>query len=110
MAMTDEEKAALVRTLLGEDPGDAVVEGYLGVARDLILEARNPFSADPTAENWEARYDRLQCEVAVELVARRGAEGQTAHKENGVDRTWADAGVSSALIGRVVPRARVVSL
>lgn len=110
MAMTDEEKAALTGALMGDAPGDDVVEAYLGVARDLILEARNPFSADPTAESWEARYDRLQCEVAVELMSRRGAEGQTAHKENGVDRTWAEAGVSSSLMGRVVPRARVVTL
>lgn len=115
MAMTDSDKLALTLALCGIDATDessttdvALVESaYLPSARDAILAARNPFSADPTAEEWEPRFDRLQCEAAAELYARRGAEGEVTHNENGVNRTWGSAGISKHLMQRVVPRGKV---
>lgn len=112
MAMTDAEKLGLALDLAGacDQTGEAarlMGSAYLPAARDAILAARNPFSADPSAETWEARYDRLQCEVAAAMYDRRGAEGETAHSENGVSRTWGSAGVPRHLMQRVVPRGKV---
>ena len=88
------DQLAMARTLAGDPSADdALVGAYLRVARDAIREAR---------------YDTLLCEVAADLLCRRGAEGETAHKENGVDRTWASAGISRHLLQRVVPRGRVM--
>ena len=105
------EEIALVRTLAGDPSADDALAGaYLRVARGAILAARNPLADDPSSCAWEARYDTLLCEVAADLLCRRGAEGETAHKENGVDRTWASAGISRHLLQRVVPRGRVMGL
>lgn len=104
-----EEQVYLVLVLAGDPSADdALVGAYLRVARDAILAARNPLADDPSSCAWEARYDTLLCEVAADLLCRRGAEGETAHKENGVDRTWASAGISRHLLQRVVPRGRVM--
>lgn len=104
-----EEQVCLVLVLAGDPSADAELAGaYLRVARDAILAARNPLADDPSSCAWEARYDTLLCEVAADLLCRRGAEGETAHKENGVDRTWASAGISRHLLQRVVPRGRVM--
>lgn len=112
MAMTEDEKLALTRQLCGldsEEASDDLLSAYLGTARDLVLTRRNPFSGDPTGEAWEARYDRLQCEVATEMVLRRGAEGEVTHTENGISRQWNTGYVAGALLARVVPRAKVPS-
>lgn len=87
---------------------DATIHAYLGIARETILGLRNPFSSDPSGEEWETRYDGLQCEMAVDMYSRRGAEGEVSHSENGVSRTWEGSGVSRHLVERVVPRGRVV--
>lgn len=80
---------------------------YMPLARDVILRARNPFAEDPSAVEWESRFDALQCEIAADMFNRRGAEGELVHNENGVNRTWASAGVSKHLMARIVPRAKV---
>lgn len=112
MSMTDEEKIAQVCALTGagEVSDREVIEAYLKSAASLILLTRHPYSSDPDVEKWESRFDGLQCEIAASLFNRRGSEGQLSHKENGVDRTWADAGVPAYLLARIVPLGRAVSL
>ena len=112
MAMTDEEKLAQVCALTGAGAvsDKEIVEAYLKSAKSLILLTRHPYASDPDAEKWETRYDGLQCEIAASMFNRRGSEGQLSHKENGVDRTWADAGVPSHLLSRIVPLGKAVSL
>ena len=104
-----EEQVYLVLVLAGYPSADAELAGaYLRVARGAILAARNPLADDPSSCEWEARYDTLLCEVAADLLLRRGAEGELSHRENGVDRTWASAGISRHLLQRIVPRGRVM--
>lgn len=110
MAMEDEEKRKRVMALVGGDVDQDLLAAYLGSARSLVLLTRHPFSQDPDAERWEPRYDALQCDIAADLYSRRGAEGELSHSENGVDRTWASAGVSSHLLSRIVPLGRVTRL
>lgn len=111
--MTDGDKLELAEKLAGVEAADSdssslLADVYLPAAMWVILEARNPFDAELSESSWEARYDCLQCEIAVDLFNRRGAEGEVSHKENGVDRTWASANVSRALMQRIVPKAKVV--
>ena len=102
---------ALALSLCGVEPGTAdaalVVGAYMPLARAAILAARNPYADDPSSAPWEPRYDTLMCEVAADMFARRGAEGEVSHGENGVTRTWGAAGVSRHLMQRVVPLAKV---
>lgn len=97
----------LCGTVEGTPAAALVSDVYMPLARDVILRARNPFAADPASVDWESRYDVLQAEIAAELFSRRGAEGEVSHNENGVNRTWASAGVSKHLMARIVPRGKV---
>ena len=45
----------------------------------------------------------LICAVAMELYSKLGAEGETAHSENGISRTYENGFVSSSLLKSVVP-------
>lgn len=108
---SDSEKVAFVRTLCGQGDGvvsDGVVSSYLQAARDLILTRRYPFSDDPTNEPWEHQYDILQCEMANEMIARRGAEGEVTHTESKVSRQWVSGYVSAPLLARVIPKGRAI--
>lgn len=91
------------------DVEDALLEAALERARLGILELRFPlgFTAD---QELEPQYTGLQLEVAIEIISKLGAEGETAHSENGVSRTYENAGISNSLKRRIVPVAKVVTL
>lgn len=111
--MAEFDYEGTVRLLIGDGAGDVpdeLIDALVADARDLILTRRHPFSADPLAEEWEPRYDRLACDVAAFMWEKMGAEGQTASRENGIYRAWHkdDAYVPAGLLCRVVPIAAVV--
>lgn len=73
---------------------------------DKIIARRFPFTADSVTE-VPARYQMLQVQIAAELYAKMGAEGQTAHSENGISRTWESADVARGLLEQIIPEACV---
>ena len=86
--MTVAEKIQQVQTLVENDPAatDAVVTVYLNDAESAILLRRYPFGAPP---NYDlSMFDRLQCTLAARYFLRRGGQGEIAHSENGVNRTY----------------------
>lgn len=106
--MTDNEKLARVRLLLGDDPTatDEVITGYLSIASDVILDTAYPFGV-PESAIFPVKYEALQCELASRYFARRGGLGEVSHNENGINRTWANAD-DSDILRRVTPMARVM--
>ena len=88
--MTDAEKIAMVQTLVEDDAGatDEVVTVYLTVAGNKMLERLYPYDSEKEGSDIPSRYDTLQCELAARLFLRRGAEGETSHEENGVNRAY----------------------
>ena len=89
-----------------ENITDAELEDILESAKAVILSRRFPFTEWP--EEIEAKYKDLQIRIAVEMVAKRGAEGETAHSENGISRSYASASVSEDLLKEITPKAGVV--
>ena len=85
---------------------DAELEDILESAKAVILSRRFPFGEHPP--EIENKYKDLQIRIAVEMFNKRGAEGETAHSENGVSRTYASANVSEDLLKEITPKAGVV--
>ena len=85
---------------------DAELEDLLESAKAVILSRRFPFGEYPT--DIEDRYKDLQIRISVEMYNKRGAEGETAHSENGVSRSYSSASVSEELLREVTPKAGVV--
>ena len=46
--------------------------------------------------------------IAVDLFNKLGAEGETAHSENGVSRTYGAENVSTDLLAEIMPKAKVL--
>ena len=78
----------------------------LETAKAAINARRYPFGDPP--EELERRYENLQLRIAVELYNKQGAEGEIAHSENGISRTYSSSWISEELLSEVTPKARVL--
>ena len=85
---------------------DVELEDILESAKAVILSRRFPFGEWPA--EIEDKYKDLQIRIAVEMFNKRGAEGETAHSENGVSRSYASANVSEDLLKEITPKVGVV--
>lgn len=109
--MTEVEKLSLLRVMVGQPAADEswsddVLISYLKIAGDKIIKRAYPY--DDTVDEVPRRYGVLQCEIAQYLLNKRGAEGQTSHSENGVNRTYEKADVPESLMGEVIPNVGVL--
>ena len=101
--MTDEEKIARFEVLISPDTASLdLMKNLLWQAEGIVLNRRYPFGA-PEGATVNRAYEHIQLQIAVELFAKMGAEGQTAHNENGVNRTYEAADVSPSLLRRILP-------
>ena len=89
-----------------ESTNDIELEDILESAKAVILSRRFPFGEYHT--ELEEKYKDLQIRIAVEMFNKRGAEGETAHSENGISRSYSSAGVSEELLREITPKAGVV--
>ena len=103
--MTDVEKLSLLRVMVGQpnegDWADDVLISYLNIAGQKIINRAYPY--DDTVGDVPRRYGYLQCDIAAYLLNKRGAEGQTAHSENGINRSYESADVPESMLGEVIP-------
>lgn len=105
--MTDADKLARVQAMLGTDaPASSVINVYLDDAASAILCRLYPFGIPSTVTTIPAQYDRLQCDLTVRYISRRGGEGQTEHSENGISRSYKTTD-DDDLLCVVTPIARV---
>lgn len=102
--MTQESMLTLLTAMTGETD-DAVLLAYLELAAEKVIKKCYPF--DPTKTEVPDRYKPNQVEIAAYLLNKRGAEGETRHSENGIDRTYADASVPDSMLKDIVPFGKV---
>jgi hypothetical protein len=101
--MTNEQKIEKLKVLISPDTAtDQLLQYLLEQAEGIILNRRYPFGV-PEGATLSAYHEQIQIRVAVELFGKMGAEGQTAHDENGIKRTWEAGDVSPSLLKTIVP-------
>lgn len=108
--MTLADKIAYVRSIgdiSADIASDTVVTQFLGNAGRAILNRMYPYGAPSDVTDVPTRYETLQCEIAVYLIQKRGAEGESAHNENGINRTYGSATIPSGLLKEVIPHVGV---
>lgn len=98
--MTNADKLKMLQTMTGEQDG-SVLSTYLLIAESKVLRRAYPF--DPNAYQVPACYDMKQLEIAAYLINKRGAEGETAHSENGSSRSYEDGDVPPSMLREIVP-------
>ena len=101
--MTNEEKITSLEALISPDTADrALLNNFIVLAEGIVLNRRYPFGT-PEGATVPKQYEHIQLQIALELFAKRGAEGQTEHDENGIGRKYENAGVSYSLLRRIPP-------
>lgn len=91
---------SLLKNLLGNpEVSDDVLQFYLDSASDVICDIRD-------SDVVETKYQNVQIEIAIELFNKRGAEGQVAHGENNISRTYEKANISPSLLDKITPIAK----
>ena len=85
-----------------ETASDDLLLYLLEQAEGIILNRRYPFGV-PEGAALSVVHQQVQIRIAVELFSKMGAEGQTAHDENGIKRTWEAGDVSPSLLRQIVP-------
>lgn len=103
--MTNEEKLAILRTML--DPGDttpdAIANTYLEAAEKAVINIAYPFGNG--TEEMPEKYEYEQIEIAVYMLNKRGAEGETIHVEGGTHRHFEVADIPTSLKARITAKA-----
>lgn len=90
--MDDQGKLSIVKTILGisasDDSFDNDLFAYLDMAGEEILNwmyINHPSQRESTVP---IRYSMVQIHAVVNGFSKRGAEGETVHNENGINRTF----------------------
>ena len=90
-----------------DDDQNFLLMEMLESAKFAILSRRYPFQDFPVDENGEPilekRYLDLQVRIAIYLYNKMGAEGQIAHSENGISRSYEAGDIPESLLNQVVP-------
>lgn len=102
--MTDEEKLTMLKSMTEETDND-VLSTYLTLARGVVLSRAYPYTEE---DKVPTKYDTVHVEIAAYMLNKRGAEGETAHSENGVSRSYEDGDIPPTLLRRILPMAGVI--
>lgn len=104
--MTNEEKVKALKAMVGSSDSDEVLSTYLLLAGKKIIARAYPY--DQTVTEVPVRYEYLQLEIAAYMLNKRGAEGQTAHSENGISRSYENADIPSSMLKAVTPHCGII--
>ena len=104
--MTNEEKLAALKAMVGSSDYDEVLSAYLKLAGGKIIAKAFPYQNDVT--EVPAQYSYLQVEIAAYMLNKRGAEGETVHTENGISRTYENADVPTSMLKAITPYCGIV--
>lgn len=105
--MTDEEMEAITKTLVDDSRFDKYVKHYVEVAKGEVVSRMWPYADAATWADVPEKYHAKAVDIAVYLVNRRGAEGETSHSESGVSRSYESAGIPASLLFGITPHAGV---
>lgn len=115
MVKTDNLTRLKIRT---KEENEELLEDLLESAKKAILARRYPWGNWPTTGDCdcgehveyalEPQYLDLQYRIAMDLYNKMGAEGETQHIENGINRTYESSWISRQLLSEVTPFAGIV--
>ena len=106
--MTNEQKLAMVRTIMGPDaPDDETIMSYLDLAKTEILQWRFSLNPEAIPDDVPAAYEMTQVYAVVNGFTQRGLEGQSVSIENGVHRHFDFTDMVRYIRGNVIAFAKV---
>lgn len=104
--MTDNEKIVLVQNMTDE-ANSTVINSYLAMAGDAVVNYCDPYGTQESADIL-SKFGGVQARLAAYWLNKRGAEGESAHSENGISRTYESADIPRTLLNELTPYAAVM--
>jgi hypothetical protein len=108
LKIVNEMKNSLLRKLNSRGVSyidDVDLEDEIFDAIDAVNERRR-FDSTPLCL-FELKYQSLIVKLALSSVLKYGAEGETSHSENGINRSYDNSGeYPESLMSRIVPLAK----
>lgn len=100
-------------TLVGQMSGESntdIVSAFFDMAGNAIINRAYPFADEKELLDITvpAKYQNLQIEIAVFLLNKRGAEGETSHNENGINRSYENGNIPDSMLKQVVPFCKAI--
>lgn len=93
------------RLEIEDDSEDALLTDHLQSAIDVVNARRNYTSTDEAIV--EPQYKSIVLDLAIATYNKMGAEGETAHSENGVSRSYEASAYPPSVLGMVMASPRV---
>ena len=107
--MTKERKIEMLCLLLEDEyVEEAVLELYLDLAGQKILNRMYPYVTDYEGLEVPDRYVAIQLKIAHYMLNKRGAEGEIQHIENGIHRNYGSADIPDGMLAEIVPYCQVI--
>ena len=97
--------AELRRMLEPATEDDAVLLSYLDQAKEMIVTRMFPYATEEEIEYAivPKRFEYKQVRIALYLLNKRGAEGETLHNENGISRRYRNGDLPDEMLADVLP-------
>lgn len=106
--MTELEKAELLQTMCERTLTATEMTAFLAIAKNVVLNRMYPFGVPTGVTEVPARYAEKQVIIACFLLNKVGAEGETVHNENGINRTYGGADVPADMLKEITPFVGVI--
>ena len=102
--MTMEKKVDMLQRMMpGDDTDQGVLEVYLELAGQKILNRMYPYKESYDGLEVPDRYVAVQLKIANYMINKIGAEGQIQHIENGIHRNYGSADIPDGMMEEIVP-------
>ena len=107
--MTTAEKIETVQVLVDNDKKATpkLVRVYLLSARQMILDRLYALVPEDRPDEVPEQYAMLHCQLAARQFLRRGAEAESSHEENGINRVYSSVD-DEDILSRLTPFAKVM--
>lgn len=107
--MTTAEKLAMVKAMLGisGDTEDTLITTYLTSAEREIITWRYSYGQS-LPDSVPVEYEMTQVHAVVAGYSQRGAENQTSHSENGINRSFSYADMVAYIRSNVIPLCKIM--
>lgn len=99
------KKIDMLQAMLGEEEDRGVLEVYLELAKQKILNRMYQFDTDEEYEGLDVpdKYVMIQLNIAIYMLNKRGAEGEIQHIENGIHRNYGSSDIPDSFLKDVTP-------
>lgn len=104
--MNNLQRVKILLGLTNEDyEDDDLLTLLLEIAEESLINHLYPFETE--VEEIPQKYNRKVLEIAVYLYNKVGIEGQVAHRELDITRTYESAGIPASMLSDVTPFVKI---